>query len=246
MNSETWVILGASSSIGRAFAREAAAQGADIVLAGRDLEDIERSAADLRIRFGGGVRVLAFDAAETGGHAVFAEACRPSQGRLNLFLCFGSMPPQGAMERDFTLARSAIQTNYLGAVSVLHAFAPLLEDRKGGRVVVLGSVAGDRGRPRNYVYGSAKAGLHAFLQGFRARMWRSGVTVTTIKPGFVDTAMTWGLPGLFLVASPQACARACLSHARKGAGIRYVPWFWWGIMSIIRAIPERVFKRLDL
>ncbi|HEX2114477.1 MAG TPA: SDR family NAD(P)-dependent oxidoreductase, partial [Alphaproteobacteria bacterium] len=108
------------------------------------------------------------------------------------------------------------------------------------------SVAGDRGRIKNYVYGSAKAGLSAYLQGLRARLFRSGVTVTTVKPGFVDTAMTFGLPGMFLVASPESVARACLAAARRGREEVYVPFFWWGIMTIIRNIPERIFKRLSI
>ena len=95
-------------------------------------------------------------------------------------------------------------------------------------------------------YACAKAGLNAYLQGLRARLFRAGVSVTTVKAGFLDTAMTFGLPGMFLVASPEACARACLGHAAKGREVAYFPIFWWGIMTIIRAIPERIFKRLSI
>jgi len=112
--------------------------------------------------------------------------------------------------------------------------------------VALGSVAGDRGRLKNYVYGAAKAGLHTYLQGLRARGVRSGVQVVTVKPGFVDTAMTWGLPGMFLVASPDAIAAACLSAVAKKRDVIYAPFFWWGIMTIIRHIPERIFKKLNI
>jgi short-subunit dehydrogenase len=112
-------------------------------------------------------------------------------------------------------------------------------------VVVLGSVAGDRGRLKNYVYGSAKAGLHAYTQGLRARLFRAGVTVTTIKPGFIDTPMTFGMRSGALMASPEACARACLRHSQRGSEVAYFPPIWRVIMLIIQGIPERLMKRLS-
>lgn len=242
----TWLVLGASSAIARAFARAAAASGADIVLAGRDLDDLAASAADLGVRFGVRAECLAFDAEDFAGHAAFAATLASGGAPLDIFLAFGAMPTQEQIDRDFALAERTVRANYLGAMSVLQAFAPILEARKSGRVVVLSSVAGDRGRLKNYVYGSAKAGLNAYLQGLRARLFRSGVTVTTVKPGFVDTAMTFGLPGMFLVADPADVARACLAAASKGKEEIYVPFFWWGIMTIIRNIPERLFKRLGI
>jgi len=244
MSRPIWLVLGASSSIARAFARLAAEQGADIILAGRDLQDMERSAADIRIRGGGQVEVRPFDAMDRASHSAFVEALPP--GRLNIFLCFGLLYPQEAIERDPSLAEPVIAVNYLGAVSVLSRLAPRLAEAGAGAVVVLSSVAGDRGRPSNYVYGSSKAGLNAYLQGFRAKLAPHGVSVTTVKPGFLDTAMTFGLPGMFLVASPEACARACLAYAAKGREVAYFPAFWWLIMTIIKAIPERIFKKLKL
>ena len=145
-----------------------------------------------------------------------------------------------------SLAQQVIAVNYLGAVSILSRLAPRMAEEGGGAMVVLSSVAGDRGRPSNYVYGSAKAGLNAYLQGLRASYAAKGVRVTTVKPGFMDTSMTYGLPGMFLVASPEACARACLRFAVKGRDVAYFPAFWWFIMAVIRAIPERIFKRLRL
>ena len=247
MTGQTWLVLGGSSAIANAFAHEAAAAGHAILLAGRDPDDLKRSAADIAIRHGVKAEALAFDAVDYDGHPDFMAACRQkADGTLNLLLAFALMPEQSDMEQDFALARKAIEATYLGAASILSAAAPVFEEQKAGHVVVIGSVAGDRGRIKNYIYGSAKAGLHAFVQGLRARLSRSGVSVTTIKPGFVDTAMTWGQPGLFLVASPEDCARACLRHADAGAEVRYVPWFWWGIMTIIKSIPERIFKRLSI
>jgi short-subunit dehydrogenase len=243
-----WVVLGAASPIARAFAAAVAEEGGTVILAGRDTETLERDAQDLRIRFPGvDVAVLAFDALDMPSHGAFAMRCRERiSGEMNVFVAFGAMPPQEDSERDFNLARLAIDSTYVGAASILSAFAPMLEAQRGGTIVALGSVAGDRGRIKNYVYGSAKAGLHAFLQGLRARLSRSGAHVLTVKPGFVDTSMTFGMPGLFLVASPDDVARACLDAARRRRDVAYVPGFWRPIMTVIRMIPERVFKRLNI
>lgn len=247
MTGDVWLILGGSSSIGRAFALAVAARGSDVILAGRDVADLERTAADVTIRTGRRADVLAFDAEEFDSHDEFTAACLGDGARrLNVFLLFGVMPGQDDIDGAFELARRTVHVNYLGAVSILSRLAPHLEAQGGGRVVVLSSVAGDRGRPKNYVYGSAKAGLNAYLQGLRARLWRRGVTVTTVKAGYIDTDMSFGHPGTFLVASPEACAKVCLNAAGKGREVIYFPRFWWVIMTIIKTIPERVFKRLDI
>lgn len=243
---ETWLVLGASSSVARAFARAAAEDGAEIILAGRDLDDMTRTAEDVSIRAGREVEVVAFDAEDVSGHAAFVADLTRRAGFLNVFLAFGAMPEQDEIDADFTLAERTIAVNYTGAVSVLHRLAPYLEEQGDGHVVVLSSVAGDRGRLKNYVYGSAKAGLNAYLQGLRARLFRKGVSVTTVKPGFMDTDMTWGIEGMFLVASPDKAARACLKAARKRRHVVYVPFFWWGIMTIIRHIPEFIFKKMNI
>jgi short-subunit dehydrogenase len=242
----TWVVLGASSSIGRAFARRAAEDGADIILAGRDTDDLQRIAADVSLRSGQQADVLYFDAQATEQHEEFVDAVLNCGTPFDVMLLFGTMPEQEAMDADFELARQTIEVNYVGAVSVLNRLAPHLEKQGDGRIVVLSSVAGDRGRRKNYLYGSAKGALNLYLQGLRARLFDSGVTVTTIKAGFLDTDMSYGMPGLFLVASPDDCARACLVLSRKGREVAYFPFFWWGIMTIIKSIPERIFKRLSI
>jgi decaprenylphospho-beta-D-erythro-pentofuranosid-2-ulose 2-reductase len=242
----TWIVLGASSSIGRAFARRVTADGANVILAGRDTDDLQRIAADVNLRSGRDVDVLYFDAQATGQHEEFVEKCVRRDGPIDVMLLFGAMPEQEATDGDFELARQTIEVNYVGVVSVLNRLAPHLEKQGEGRVVVLSSVAGDRGRLKNYLYGSAKGALNLYLQGLRARLCRSNVSVTTIKAGFLDTDMSYGMPGLFLVASPEACANACLDLSAKGRDVAYFPFFWWGIMAIIKSIPERIFKRLSI
>jgi decaprenylphospho-beta-D-erythro-pentofuranosid-2-ulose 2-reductase len=245
MRDQTWLVLGASSPIARAVARRIAERGHAILLAGRDLDDLRMTAADLGLRGAARVEVLPFDAADLESHAGFAARCAElaAGGPLAVLVAFALMPEQDDIDADPSLVRRTIDATFTGAASVLHHLTPQLE--RGGRVVVLGSVAGDRGRPRNYVYGAAKAGLHVYLQGLRARLHRRGVPVTTVKLGFVDTAMTFGRPGTFLVASPEATAAAILRHAERGADVCYVPGFWRVVMLAIRLVPERLFKRLD-
>ncbi len=246
MAAETWLVLGASSAIARAFAQEAARQGADLLLAGRDLDDLQRTADDIALRTGCRVEALSFDAAALDTHAAFAERCRQPGRELSLFLAFGTMPPQEAMERDVGMARAMIETNYVGAVSVIAHLVPILEAQRGGRIVVVGSVAGDRGRRKNFLYGSTKAALHTYLSGLRARLWESGVRVVTVKPGFVDTAMVWGPEAPPFAASPEACARAIWRGARKGSAVLYVPGFWRWIMLVIKLMPETILRRLPI
>jgi short-subunit dehydrogenase len=243
---ETWLVLGASSAIARAFAREAASRGADVILAGRDTDDLDRTAADIAAATGRGAEAVYFDALDVAAHGAFVASLADGAGVLNVALLFGTMPDQAAMDADPALALDCIAANVSGAISVLHRLAPLLESRGRGTVVGFGSVAGDRGRLKNYVYGASKAALHTYLAGLRNRLGRSGVQVLTVKPGFVDTAMTFGLPGLFLVATPESVARTCLDAVAKRRDVIYVPWFWWGIMTILRAVPERIFKRLSI
>jgi NAD(P)-dependent dehydrogenase (short-subunit alcohol dehydrogenase family) len=245
---ETWLILGASSAIARAFARLAAASGADVLLAGRDEADMAATAADLRVRFEGRVETATFDALDFGSHPAFIERARAfaGTGTLNLFLAFGIMPAQSEIDASPSLVGTVIAANYTAAAHLLQFAAPLFEAQKRGRSVVLGSVAGERGRLGNYVYGSAKAGLHAYLQGLRARLWRAGVTVTTVKPGPTDTAMTFGLQKLPLLVPPETVAAAALKAALRGTEVVYVPFPWWPIMTILRAIPERIFKKLNI
>jgi short-subunit dehydrogenase len=238
---QAWLILGASSAIARAFARKVAAQGASVLLVARDRIDAEIAVRDLVLRGAARAAAIGFDGDILAQFRSFAGGATP-----NVFLAFGSMPSQTEIDADGHVLAQTLATNFTDAVLLLHALMAFLEEKPGGAIVALGSVAGDRGRLKNYVYGAAKAGLHTYLQGLRARGVRSGVQVVTVKPGFVDTAMTWGLPGLFLVASPDAVAAACVAAVAKKRDTIYTPFFWWGIMAIIRHIPERIFKKLNI
>ena len=246
MSAGTWIIVGGSSAIARAFARRVAAAGAGVVLAGRDRADLERSAADLRVRCGIDARVESYDALDPAAPEALIAACGAAARPLNLLLAFATMPEQAAVEADPALLRRGFEVNLVAAAALLDGFAPLFEAEGAGRVVVLGSVAGDRGRRSNYAYGAAKAGLAAFVEGLGARLAPAGVTVTLVKPGFSDTALTWGRRSSFLVAAPDAVARAALAAAEAGSPVRYAPGFWRWIMLVIRLLPARLLRRLSL
>jgi short-subunit dehydrogenase len=246
---ERWLILGASSPIARAFAGRAAAAGCEVILAGRDTEDLARSAADLRARHDATARYLTFDAMDIESHRGFAhDVCGddPDAAPLSLFVAFAEMPEQAEMELEFGLVRHMIEVNVTGTFSLLEAFAPHLARQGTGHIVVLSSVAGDRGRRSNYFYGATKAALDAQLAGLRGRLYGDGVSVTTVKPGFVDTAMTYGKSLPFPVASPETVAEIAWRAGIKGRDIVYAPGWWRLIMTILRHIPERIFKRLNI
>ena len=246
--SGTVVILGATSPIARAIAHRFAEAGHPIVLAGRDVADLERDATDLRLRHGVAASVLRFDAIDFASHPAFVDACvNGAAGALEgVVMCHGYMAEQEDAARDFELARRMIDINYTSAVSVLNPIADHLAKVGRGFICAVSSVAGDRGRGSNYLYGSTKAALSTYLQGLRNRLSRSGVGVVTVKPGFVDTAVTFGRPGVFLVAPPRRVGEDVYRAVRRGRSEIYTPWFWRGIMSIIKSIPEPVFKRMKL
>lgn len=239
-----WLVIGASSAMARACVREMARAGACITLVGRDADDLEAMASDARIRGAGLVRVVASDVASEPDRCRLLDQAGVDGTQLNLLVAVGLMPEQSDMDQSSDLLSQMVNATYLGPMALLQGLAPIFEQQRGGRVVVIGSVAGDRGRRKNFLYGSAKAGLATYVEGLRARLFETGATVTLVKPGFVDTAMTWGLSGLFLVASPERCASTMLKAARKGRAVVYVPGFWRLIMLIIRHIPPDIMKRL--
>ena len=242
----TWIILGATSSMARAFARAVAETGAGVLLAGRDLDDLAALASDCHLRGSPVAEVVPFDARKPEGFAAMVERMEREEGELNAAVFVGSMPPQAEIDADPSLIDGTVTDSFTGPARFLQLLAPVMEARGGGTVVGVASVAGDRGRIGNYVYGAAKAGFATYLSGLRNRLTRAGGHVVTVKPGFVDTSMTWGLPGMFLVASPEKVAEDILKAARKKRNVIYTPFFWRFIMLIIIHIPEFIFKKMKI
>jgi decaprenylphospho-beta-D-erythro-pentofuranosid-2-ulose 2-reductase len=250
------VVVGVTSAITRAMAAELARAGFDLVLAARDAGRLEAVAADLRIRYDVHVETTPLSVGGAGGEAgsaadgVAAQAERALElAGSALFGCvvgIGRMGDMDAAKGDPGELARLVDVNLTAPAIILALAAERLEARGSGFLAAITSVAGDRGRQSNYPYGAAKAGLNAYLDGLRNRLHHAGVTVTTVKPGFVDTPMTYGLPGLFLVARPEAVARRAVRAILAGKPQVYAPGFWRWILRIIRAIPEPLFKRLRL
>lgn len=246
---KTAVILGGASTVARALAATYAQAGYALVLADIDYDEVARIAADVRLRHDVPCEALYLDATAYGHHESFVGQCAGILGEEpeGVLLCLGYMPPQADAQTRFELARRAIDTNLTGSVSLLERFAARFEARGHGFIVGLSSVAGDRGRRANYIYGAAKAGLTCYLSGLRNRLSGAGVRVLTVKPGFMDTKMTYGmpLPGP-LTASPETAARAIFRAQQKGKNVLYVTFPWRFIMCIIRCIPEWQFKKMNI
>lgn len=241
------LILGATSAIARGCAAAFAGRGYALYLAGRDRDELKRLAADLRIRFSVRVETGRIDASAIKSHGAFIDQVIATMGELTgAVSAIGALGDPGADAGDALAVTRAIDINFSGPASLLTHCADHLERQGKGFIVGITSVAGDRGRQSNYPYGAAKGGLSLFLQGLRNRLYPSGVRVLTIKPGFVDTAMTFGLPGMFLVADPAQVGQRIARAVNGRADVVYVPWFWRYIMWIIRTVPEALFKRLKL
>lgn len=243
---ETWIILGATSSMARAFARAVSEDGAQVLLAGRDMVDLAATAADCGLRGAPVAEAHRFDARDTASFQPIIDRAAGLEGLVNVAVFVGSMPSQADIDADPSLIAGTVTDNYAGPATFLQMVAPVMEERGGGTVAGVGSVAGDRGRIGNYVYGSAKAGFHTYLSGLRNRLTRAGGHVVTVKPGFVDTSMTWGIEGMFLVATPDKVAADILNAVEKRKNVIYTPGFWRLIMGIITRIPERIFKKMSI
>jgi short-subunit dehydrogenase len=241
------LVLGATSGIAEATCRIWASQGASLFLVARDPEKLAGVAADLKTRGASYVDTAVADLDDTDQHpALLAHAINSLTGMDIAYLAHGVLGDQTAAEQNFNVAAHIIHTNFVSAVSLLTWLANFCVQRHSGTLAVLSSVAGDRGRKSNYVYGASKAGLSAFLGGLRNRVDREGVHILSIKPGPVRTAMTAGMRGSEKFADVDKVAAAIVKAIDSRTDTLYVPFQWQPIMFIIRNIPERIFKKLNL
>ncbi len=239
------LILGAASDIAKATAIRFAVRDYDLYLAGRNLVELEKDANDLRIRYAIQAKAVRFDVLNWKSHQEFYDSLDPKPS--GLIFAVGYLGNQETAQNDFNEARRILDTNLTGIVSISEIVASDFERRKEGFVIGIGSVAGDRGRKSNYVYGSAKAGISTYLSGLRGRLCRVGIPVLTVKPGFVRTKMTASLDlPEKLLAEPDEVAADIFKAWKKEKHEIYTKWFWKYIMLIIKNIPERFFKKMDL
>ncbi len=241
------LVLGATSPIARQLACRFAEAGHPIYVAARSGDEADRIAADLRVRYEVHAESGAFDATDFDAHPAFVGGVEAAVGPIEVaVVAFGEMGDQQTSEGDFGAARRVIEVNFTGAASICEAVAHHLEARGRGSIIGISSVAGDRGRQSNYFYGSAKGAFTLFLQGLRNRLHPRGVHVMTVKLGFVDTRMTFGMKTGIPIASPEKVSRALYEAWRRREDSLYYPRFWRGIMAVIDAIPESAFKKLSL
>ena len=241
----TLLILGATSDIAKATAKVFAKKGYDIQLAARHPERLSPLKSDIEIRYHQRCTVHAFDAAQFDTHQAFWDNLSPRPEIV--LVVFGFMEEIEKTKADHSVLLNTINVNYTGAASVMNIISRSYKATGNGQIVGISSVAGERGRASNYIYGSAKAGFTAYLSGLRNELFSSGIPVTTILPGFVHTRMTENLdlPGV-LTASPEEVAACVYSATLKKKNVVYVKWFWRWIMLIIKLIPENVFKKMHL
>lgn len=245
---ENILIVGALSGLARPIADQLAEQGHALVLAGRDGEELSRMASDLRVRHRASVTTAPFEALDFESHAGLIEQADSAfaGGLSGILFCVGWMVDQRWAAADFSAARQMIEVNLTSAVSLLNHAANIFESRRRGWICALSSVAGDRGRQSNYLYGATKSALNAYLQGLRHRLTAAGVAVITIKPGCADTAMTYGMDSLPFLVGPDVIARDVVRAIDRRQCVAYTPRIWWPVMTVIRLLPERIFRHLKI
>jgi short-subunit dehydrogenase len=242
---KTVLILGATSDVGKSIAEEYSREKCELILAGRNLSQVQKVAQDLRIRFGNTVNSLELDITDFSSHQEFV-ANLPVFPNITVCL-IGYLGDQGKAQSNWENAEEIISANYTGVVSIINLLANRYEQIRSGSIAVFSSVAGERGRQSNYLYGSAKAGLNAYLSGLRNRLFLANIHVLTIKPGFIDTRMTENLSlPKPLTASPAEVAKATVKAIKRKRNVIYIYPIWKLIMWVIRNIPEKIFKRLKL
>lgn len=241
------LIIGATSAIAEATARIWAQRGDELFLVARNQERLDSITNDLKVRGATEVHSYCMDANEFNQHLPMLDKASEILGKIDIVLiAHGTLSNQMECEQSVELTMQEIKTNALSVIALLTHLANRFENQGGGTIAVISSVAGDRGRASNYVYGSAKAMVTTFTSGLRQRLYKSGVSVVTIKPGFVDTPMTAEFKKGLLWAQPQIVAVKIAKIVHQGSSEFYIPRFWFGIMTLIKVVPISLFKRMSL
>jgi len=239
------LVIGATSAIAEHCARIWAARGDALYLVARNEERLKTIAADLKVRGAANAHSHCLDLNDLDDHTAMLDAAETAMGGVDtVLIAHGTLSNQKACEQSVEETLAEINTNALSTISLLTRIANHFEAQQAGTIAVISSVAGDRGRASNYVYGSAKAMVTAFTSGLRQRLYKSNVAVVTIKPGFVDTPMTASFKKGLLWAKPAAVAARIVRAIDKRKDEVYVPAFWWAVMAVIKAIPTRIYKVL--
>ena len=248
MSKENVLFIGATAALVQETAQLFAKDGSRLILLGRSKDKLETMAADLKTKWEAQVLVYAEDFARAQApHRQLIERIVADAGPIDVVvIAHGMLAGQKELEGNIAKIEELYQVNFLSVVSFLEIFAEDMEKRGKGTLAVLSSVAGDRGRQSNYIYGASKAALNAYLQGLRNRLYPAHVHVLTVKPGLVATPMTAHLKKELLCTEPKPVGRDIYNAIRSRKNILYTPWYWRWIMGLVKSIPEPVFKRLKL
>lgn len=241
------LIIGATSAIAESVSRLYAQQGARLFLLGRDAARLNAITEDLLVRGASAATYGLLDVNDLASHTPALDGAWAALSNVDVVLvAHGTLPNQNACETNAQLAMKEFSTNGTSTLALLIEIAHRMQPAKKGTIAVISSVAGDRGRASNYLYGAAKAAVSTYLSGLRQRMYKHGISVITIKPGFVDTPMTRDFKKGLLWAKPEDVAAGIVKSVERGRSVVYLPGFWRFIMTVIRLIPEFIFKRLSL
>lgn len=242
------LIIGATSTIARACAAQWAKDGNRFFLTGRNPEKLQAVADDLSIRYNVSVKTYILDVNNNDDYGAMIESCFDLMNTIDITLiAHGTLPDQEKCNRDTAYARQQFSTNAVSTISLLTALTQRLENQGSGTIAVLSSVAGDRGRPSNYLYGAAKSAVTTFCEGLRGRLHEKNIHVLVIKPGIVDTAMTASLPtSSWLCAQPEKVARDIIKAVSHRRNTLYTPPFWHAIMMVIQCLPDSMIRKLKL
>ncbi len=241
------LIIGATSAMAQETAKCFAPEGAEMFLVGRSAHKLQDVANDLTVRGAKRVETFVLDLNELERHAAMLDAAAAAFDGLDaVLLAYGTLGDQRKCELSVAETMREFATNCTSVIALLTLLANYFEQQRRGCIAVITSVAGDRGRRSNYVYGAAKGAVSLFVQGLRGRLSSAGVSVLTIKPGLVDTPMTAGIKKGLIFASARTVGQSVYRAMKERKEVVYVPWFWRPIMLVVRSIPERVFKRVNL
>jgi decaprenylphospho-beta-D-erythro-pentofuranosid-2-ulose 2-reductase len=241
------LIAGATSAIAHETAKFFARDGAELFLVARNADKLEDISNDLRVRGAKKAETFLLDLNDLDRHQQMIETAIETLGSLDMVLiAHGTLGDQQLCQQSVAKTLEELTTNFTSVISLLTILANYFEQQKHGCIAVVSSVAGDRGRRSNYVYGTAKGAVSIFLQGLRSRLSKSGVAVVTAKPGLVDTPMTASLKKGLLFAQPAKVGKGIYQAMMKGKEVVYLPWFWRPIMAIVKSIPESIFKKMSI
>ena len=241
------LVIGATSAIARSVSRLYAVKNAKLFLLARDEERLRESAADLELRGASSVKALNYNAENTDKHSAIVEAAVESLGSIDIALiCHGNLPNQEECQADYEKAENAIRVNGLSVISLCTEIVNRLRKQKKGTLAVITSVAGERGRQPNFVYGAAKSMVSTYLQGLRGSLVTDNVHIVDVRPGLVDSPMTAHLRKGPLWSSPESIASSIIKGIGKKRHVIYAPSYWRLIMLLVCVIPENIFKRIKI